>query len=182
MSGGEAVEPLAAPPTFHRLLGEQRIELEDGDEGRLGRYLAMLLEASRQFNLTAIRDPDEAWVRHIFDALTLLPYLLGAEARLVVDVGPGGGGEGHLVNVAGPSLVLAVEVPEHSGRRVAVAISPSSGDLLLLRPPVEPAQDFLVPAHRVGGLQDPVVLVRKEHEARRHALPSKGGEQCQTLL
>jgi 16S rRNA (guanine527-N7)-methyltransferase len=86
------------------MLDEQSIELEEGDEGRLGLYLAMLLEASGQFNLTAIRDPEEAWVRHVFDALTLLPYLLGAEVRLVVDVGPGGGVPGVPLAIALPAV------------------------------------------------------------------------------
>src|SRR5262245_1327518 len=38
-----------------------------------------------------------------------------------------------------------------------------------LRPLVEPADHFLVPAHGVHGLQHPVVLVGKDHQLRRHA-------------
>lgn len=62
------------------------------DEPRLRRYLELLLEANRRFNLTAVRDPDEAWSRHVLDSLTLLPLMHGlARGSRVVDVGSGGG-------------------------------------------------------------------------------------------
>jgi 16S rRNA (guanine527-N7)-methyltransferase len=52
----------------------------------------MLLAANDALNLTAVTDPEQAWTRHIFDSLTLLPALadLPDEAR-VIDVGTGGG-------------------------------------------------------------------------------------------
>ena len=53
-------------------------------------------------NLTAIRDPQEAWTRHVLDALTLVGPIASAEAsgeRLrALDLGSGGGV---------PGLVLA---------------------------------------------------------------------------
>jgi len=59
---------------------------------QLSRYIDLLLAANEQFNLTAIRDRDEVWRRHIIDSLTLLPGLdlLSANAR-IIDVGSGGG-------------------------------------------------------------------------------------------
>jgi len=35
----------------------------------------MLLHANTRMNLTAVRAPNEAWDKHIFDALTLMPLL-----------------------------------------------------------------------------------------------------------
>lgn len=75
----------------------------EGDEvERLGRFLGLLLEANTRFNLTAIRDPQQAWMRHIFDALTLLPLVVSAEAERVIDIGSGGGV---------PGLPLAIVLP-----------------------------------------------------------------------
>lgn len=66
--------------------------LEPSRLSDLGAYLAYLLAMNEKLNLTAVREPVQAWQRHIFDALTLLPWLdeVSPNAR-VVDVGSGGG-------------------------------------------------------------------------------------------
>ena len=62
---------------------EKPPEFEPGDVERLGRYLALLLDANTRFNLTAITDPNEAWHRHILDSLTLVAYIVSDQvARL----------------------------------------------------------------------------------------------------
>ena len=58
-------------------------------EALLRRYLGLMLDTNRQFNLTSVRDPNEAWVRHVFDSLLLLPHLEGAKS--VIDIGSGAG-------------------------------------------------------------------------------------------
>lgn len=80
-----------------------------GDIERLGAYLDLLLEANTRMNLTAIRDPADAWEKHLFDALTLVPLLAdlpegapGGPGGEVIDVGSGGGI---------PGLVLACVMP-----------------------------------------------------------------------
>ncbi len=87
-------DPPAIAPSeeFLRLAGEHEIAFDEGDIERLGRFLALLAAASERANLTAIRDPEQAWVHHIFDSLTLISMLgeLGDGAR-VIDVGAGGG-------------------------------------------------------------------------------------------
>lgn len=123
------VEPARITADFVRLAEEYGVEFESGDVAKLGLYLAMLLRANESFNLTAIRDESEAWVRHIFDSLTLLPVVAdaaqsapsgdveeseagddgdaepSAEGRpiSVIDVGSGGGL---------PGLPLAIAMPE----------------------------------------------------------------------
>jgi 16S rRNA (guanine527-N7)-methyltransferase len=56
-------------------------------------------------NLTAVREPSEAWEKHAFDALMLVPLLaeLCAGACLV-DVGSGGGVPGIPIAIARPDL------------------------------------------------------------------------------
>lgn len=69
----------------------------------LKRYLELLLEQNRAFNLTAITDPDEAWTKHIEDSLSLLPELADVQGA-VVDVGSGGGLPAIPLAIARPDL------------------------------------------------------------------------------
>ncbi len=100
MSG---LSPLSPPPDFLERSRSLQIDFEQGDVDLLGRFLALLLDANQRFNLTGISDPDLAWSRHVLDSLTLLPYLVAAEAATVIDVGSGGGL---------PGMVLAIAMPE----------------------------------------------------------------------
>lgn len=88
-----------------------RLEIALGEEvlAALGRFLDLLLEANRRFNLTSIRDRGEAWRRHIINSLTLLPFLedLPSGARLI-DVGTGGGLPGIPIALARPDLDLVL--------------------------------------------------------------------------
>lgn len=100
-----AAEALTAPESFTQSAAALGIEFETGDLDRLGRYLAMLMEVNKTTNLTAVRDPDEAWTRHVLDSLTLLPALVDLPAgSQVIDVGSGGGLPGIPLAVTLPSL------------------------------------------------------------------------------
>lgn len=84
--------PIPAPtPAFLQQAEALGMVFEDGDLPRLGRFLSLLLHANESVNLTAVRDPDEAWLRLILDSLVLLPWLLASDAKRVADLGPGGG-------------------------------------------------------------------------------------------
>ena len=96
-------EPLEPTEAFRAAAKEYGLVFDAGDLSRLGRYLSMLLEANTRFNLTAITDPSEAWRKHIFDSLTLLPLLASVEAGTVIDVGSGGGL---------PGVPLAITMPQ----------------------------------------------------------------------
>lgn len=101
----ESASPIAPTPEFLAALDELGVELEPGDGERLGRYLGLLLETNRAFNLTAITDPGQAWMRLIFDALTLVPLLAELPARAcVLDVGSGGGLPGVPLAIVMPQL------------------------------------------------------------------------------
>ena len=113
-------QPAEPPPALHPPTGflesadRLGIRFEPGDLDRLGRFLALLLETNRAFNLTAIRDPDQAWLRHVLDALTLLPMLAELEPESgLIDVGSGGGL---------PGLPLAIVMP-----RIRVTLLEATG-------------------------------------------------------
>lgn len=102
-------EALTPTPEFLELAAGLGIEFEPGDLEKLGLFLALLLETNRTTNLTAITDPAQAWVKHIFDAITLVPVVAsiepaeGAKAVRIIDVGSGGGV---------PAIPLAIVLPD----------------------------------------------------------------------
>jgi 16S rRNA (guanine527-N7)-methyltransferase len=92
------------------------LSLDERQWSLLSRYLDLLLEANTRFNLTAIRERDAAWMRHIIDSLTILPGLEALEAEAtVIDVGSGGGLPGIPIAIARPDL--AVTLLEATGKK-----------------------------------------------------------------
>lgn len=90
-------------------LASLHLEVPEGELALLARYLDLLLEVNQRFNLTAIRDRDTAWRRHIVDSLTLLPVLAEVPAGAsVVDVGSGGGLPGLPIAITRPDLWLTL--------------------------------------------------------------------------
>ena len=96
-----AVPPI--PAAVAEAIAAMGIELDAGDAERMRAYLGALPAANERFNLTAVTDPAEAWVRHVQDSLTLVPFLASADAKRVIDVGSGGGL---------PGLPLAIAMPD----------------------------------------------------------------------
>lgn len=97
------VESLSPPTGWVERVEALGVVFAPQEVERLGAYLALLLEANSRMNLTAIRDAEEAWERHILDALTIVPVLVELpENAEVIDVGTGGGI---------PGLVLACVMP-----------------------------------------------------------------------
>jgi 16S rRNA (guanine527-N7)-methyltransferase len=101
---------IPATDEFISACAEFGIELESGEAEGLHAYLEVLYEANQTTNLTAIRDESDAWMKHIFDALTLMPVMAelepgeGEQIR-VCDVGSGGGV---------PAIPLAIVRPDVS--------------------------------------------------------------------
>ena len=97
----QASVPLDPPESFLAASRDLGVEVSGDARRRLQTYLDHLLTTTRSMNLTAIRDPETAWLRHILDSLTLLP-LLTPKARLI-DVGSGGGLPGLVIALLEPN-------------------------------------------------------------------------------
>ena len=80
----------------------------------MGRFLALLLKTNETMNLTAVRDPAEAWSRHLFDSLTLMPVLAEVGSGedesgvRVLDVGSGGGLPGIPLAICMPDVTFTL--------------------------------------------------------------------------
>ena len=105
-----------APDAFLADAEALGVVFDTGDLDRLARFLDLLYEANARMNLTGVRDPAEAWSRHVLDSLTLVPWLQtvseaaladGREPR-VIDVGSGGGLPGLVLACVNPELKIAL--------------------------------------------------------------------------
>jgi len=108
----------SAPEAFLLACEEMGVAFDGGDVEKLGRYLDLLLEANRTTNLTAIKDPHEAWTRHVQDSLTLIAPLSQVPAGgRVIDVGSGGGCPGVPLAICMPHLRFTLL--EATGKKAA---------------------------------------------------------------
>lgn len=55
---------------------------------KLNDYLALLQKWNKVYNLTAIRDPQEMFVKHLLDSIAVAPHI---DSERLIDVGTGGG-------------------------------------------------------------------------------------------
>lgn len=123
--------PLTPPPEFSTEASSIGVEFESGDLDRLGLYLALLLAANEQMNLTAVTDAHEIWRRHILDSLTLLPVLADLpEGARVIDIGSGGGLPGIPLAICLPHLRFTLL--EATAKKAAFLERIANADMLAL--------------------------------------------------
>ena len=104
-SGGETRAPhlpdaRAIESRLDAALDRSNIRVAATYRRTLARYVALLAQWNRAYNLTAVRDPFAMIDRHVLDSLTALDFLVGAR---LLDVGTGAGL---------PGLVLAIVRPD----------------------------------------------------------------------
>lgn len=98
--------------------------LTDDQQQQLLYYLQQLLVWNKAFNLTAIKDPHEALVKHIFDSLTIVPQVNAVHqaaaraktAQTLLDVGTGAGLPAAVIAIALPTL--QVTALDSNGKKV----------------------------------------------------------------
>lgn len=118
------LKPLEPPQEFLDDAASFAITFDPGDTDRMGLYLALLLETNRKFNLTAITDPSDAWRKHIFDSLTLLPWIGATAAKRVIDLGSGGGLPGIPLAISFPDVqFVLVEATSKKAKFLAQAVA-----------------------------------------------------------
>jgi 16S rRNA (guanine527-N7)-methyltransferase len=87
---------------LRRGVTELGLELPQGAEALLMRYVALLEKWNRTYNLTAIRKPAEVVTHHLLDSLAVVPHLPVPAAGALADVGAGAGLPGIPIALARP--------------------------------------------------------------------------------
>lgn len=86
-------------------LAELGIDLPEDAQQKLLAFRDLLLKWNKVYNLTALRDPEQAISHHLLDSLAILPHV-GDGALL--DVGSGGGLPGIPLAIARPALSVSM--------------------------------------------------------------------------
>jgi len=81
------------------------IALPEAAQLKLLAFRDLLLKWNRTYNLTALRDPQQAVSHHLLDALAILPHV---GAGPLLDVGSGGGLPGIPLAIARPDLSVTL--------------------------------------------------------------------------
>ncbi|WP_153130188.1 16S rRNA (guanine(527)-N(7))-methyltransferase RsmG [Dechloromonas hortensis] len=93
------------PITLSEGLAALGLDLPDAAQQQLLAFRDLLLKWNRTYNLTALRDPEQAISHHLLDSLAILPHV-GPGALL--DVGSGGGLPGIPLAIARPELAVSM--------------------------------------------------------------------------
>jgi len=81
------------------------LDLSADQQDKLLAFRDLLLKWNKTYNLTALRDPEQAISHHLLDSLSILPHV-GPEPML--DVGSGGGLPGIPLAIARPELSVGL--------------------------------------------------------------------------
>ena len=87
-----------ADKTYEYLSGRHGKDKAD----KLFAYLDMVLERNEHINLTAVRDRDEAAIKHLLDSLAITDLAEYKKAHRIIDVGTGAGFPGALLAIVSP--------------------------------------------------------------------------------
>lgn len=100
--------------------GQLGLELSDQQLGQLLDYLQLIAKWSKVYNLTAVRDPDEMLVQHLFDSLAAVGPLrrqTGGGVIRLLDVGSGAGLPGAVIAICCPEI--RVDCVDTVGKKAA---------------------------------------------------------------
>ncbi|MGE5491003.1 MAG: 16S rRNA (guanine(527)-N(7))-methyltransferase RsmG [Actinomycetota bacterium] len=81
------------------------LDLPNPAPEKLLAYRDLLLKWNKTYNLTALRDPEQAISHHLLDSLAILPWV---EAGSLLDVGSGGGLPGIPLAISRPDLQVTM--------------------------------------------------------------------------
>ena len=106
-----ATLPAALPELLGSALADAALDLPPAASAGLARFLATLLRTTAHLNLTRIRAPEEAVVRHIVEPLAGWYAIRDRlPAGPILEIGSGGGAPGIPISVAAPDRdVILVE-------------------------------------------------------------------------
>ena len=92
-------------PALAAGLAELGLSLPQAAQERMQAFCWLLLKWNKTYNLTALRDPQQALSHHLLDSLAIVPHV--GEGALL-DVGAGGGLPGIPLAIARPQLSVSL--------------------------------------------------------------------------
>lgn len=90
-------------PQLQQALSELKLLLSDEQQLQLLCYLQQLLFWNKAYNLTAIKDDQQALIKHIFDSLSIVPFLPAGD---LLDIGTGAGLPAVMVAICQPQRAV----------------------------------------------------------------------------
>ena len=90
-------------PQLQQALSELKLPLPDEQQLQLLYYLQQLLFWNKAYNLTAIKDDQQALIKHIFDSLSIVPFLPAGD---LLDIGTGAGLPAVIVAICQPQRAV----------------------------------------------------------------------------
>ena len=94
---------LKLQPQLQQALSELKLPLSDEQQLQLHYYLQQLLFWNKAYNLTAIKDDQQALIKHIFDSLSIVPFLPAGD---LLDIGTGAGLPAMIVAICQPQRAV----------------------------------------------------------------------------
>jgi 16S rRNA (guanine527-N7)-methyltransferase len=101
---------------FKKYAEKEGIKITDKMISDLQIFESELLEWNKKFNLTAIKEPKDIWIKHFMDSMTVFKHI-PEKAIKVIDVGTGAGFPGLVVQILNPRL--HVTLLEATGKKVS---------------------------------------------------------------
>ena len=94
---------LKLQPQLQQALSELKLQLSAEQQLQLLYYLQQLLFWNKAYNLTAIKDDQQALIKHIFDSLSIVPFLPAGD---LLDIGTGAGLPAVMVAICQPQRAV----------------------------------------------------------------------------
>ena len=94
---------LKLQPQLQQSLSELKLPLSDEQQLQLLYYLQQLLFWNKAYNLTAIKDDQQALITHIYDRLSIVPLLPAGD---LLDIGTGAGLPAMIVAICQPQRAV----------------------------------------------------------------------------
>ena len=101
--------------TFTQGLAQLKLSLTEQQREQLLRYQQELLDWNTRINLTAITNPEDVFIKHFLDSLSLMSVYDAPDSKLL-DIGSGAGFPGMVLKIARPDW--NVTLLEATGKKV----------------------------------------------------------------
>lgn len=163
------------------------VNLNEKQREKILRYINQLQRWNKTYNLTAVRDPEQMLIQHVFDSLSVVPpidELVGTKKTnsvKIMDVGSGGGLPGVILAIAKPewdiTCVDAVEKKMAFVRQMSAVLELPNLQATHQRvETIEPYQADIVISRAFASLVDFVSLASRHVGDEGLMLAMKGRE------